>query len=146
MSEYIYLICPFITLIVCQIIKFSIESALTHQFCWDRLFNGCGGMPSSHTSFSFSLTFLIGYTIGFETPIFAVALIFSFIVAYDAMGLRMESGKQAEAINQIVKGIMTKKNSLQIQQLKEELGHKPLEVLVGILLAAVMSTIFYVSL
>ena len=43
---------------------------------------------------------LIGYTLGFNSPIF-IALIFTFIVSYDAMGLRFESGKQAEAINYI---------------------------------------------
>lgn len=144
MQAYIYLICPFTTLIICQIMKFFIESITTHQIRLNRLFNGSGGMPSSHTSFSFSLTILIGYKLGFDHPMFAISLVFSFIVAYDAMGLRMESGRQAEAINEIAEGL-GKKHKFTFQHLKEELGHKPLEVLVGILLGTVMSTIFYYS-
>ena len=61
------------------------------------------------------------------------------------MGSRFESGKQAEAINEIAKGL-GKKHKFTFQHLKEELGHKPLEVFVGILLGVVMSSIFYYSL
>ena len=64
MKEYVYIVVPFISLIVCQIIKFSIESFKNKRLEWGRLFNGAGGMPSTHTTFSISLTTLIGYTIG----------------------------------------------------------------------------------
>ena len=93
-----------------------------------RLINGCGGMPSSHTSFSSSVTMLIGFEMGFDTPLFAACLIFTFITAYDAMGLRWESGKQAEVIN----------NTLGTN-LKEPLGHKPIETLIGVLFGIVLS-------
>ncbi|MDD3341145.1 MAG: divergent PAP2 family protein [Bacilli bacterium] len=135
MKEYVYLLIPFISLILCQIIKFTIESIQNHKLKWGRLFNGAGGMPSSHTTFSFALTFTIGYRLGFTTPLFAIALVFSLIVCYDAMGVRMESGKQAYAINQILDKIFEDRPAKWMQHLKEELGHKPLEVLVGIVFA-----------
>jgi len=142
MEKYQYLICPFLTLFICQLIKFTYESIRDKKLNFARLFNGTGGMPSSHTSFTSSLTMLLGYDLGFDSPIFAVALIFTFITAYDAMGLRFESGKQAEAIN-LINVELGKFKKKGFKLLKEQLGHKPLEVLVGLLLGTVSSLIFY---
>ena len=102
MEKYKYIIVPIVTLIVCQLIKFIIESLTAKKLVWGRLFNGSGGMPSSHTSFSMSLTAMIGINLGIDSPMFAVAMIFSLITAYDAMGLRFETGKQAAAINKLL--------------------------------------------
>ncbi|MBP3919981.1 MAG: divergent PAP2 family protein [Bacilli bacterium] len=139
MRSYKFVLIPFITLFLCQTIKFTIESIINKKIIWDRFFNGTGGMPSSHTSFSVSLTVLLGLNYGFDNPLFAVALVFTVIISYDAMGLRMESGKQAEAINMIVeKTIMNKK---EYKKLKEKLGHKPLEVFVGYILGIVSAVV-----
>ena len=143
MKEYIYIICPVVTLIICQLLKFTIESIRYKKFNWARLFNGAGGMPSTHTSFSSSLTMLIGYINGFNSPIFAVAFVFMCIISYDAMGLRFESGKQAEAINMIVDELFKTRPRKTFKRLKEQLGHKPLEVLMGLLLGTVMAFVFY---
>ncbi len=137
MEKYIFLICPFVSLILCQLIKFFIELIMSKKVNIIRLFNGNGGMPSTHTTFISSITMLIGFKLGFDTPIFAVALIMSFIVAYDGMGVRMESGKQANAINLLVEN-----QKLNIVKLKEKLGHKPLEVIVGYIFGTVMAYIF----
>ena len=139
MEKYKYLLVPIITLLVCQTLKFVIESIVNKKIIWGRLFNGTGGMPSSHTSFSTSLTMMLGLNLGFDSPIFAVALVFTFIVSYDAMGLRMESGKQAEAINRIFDEIF-KDGSM--EKLKEKLGHKPQEVLAGMILG-IISALFF---
>ena len=139
MEKYKYLLVPIITLLVCQTLKFVIESIVNKKIIWGRLFNGTGGMPSSHTSFSTSLTMVLGLNLGFDSPIFAVALVFTFIVSYDAMGLRMESGKQAEAINRIFDEIF-KDGSM--EKLKEKLGHKPQEVLAGMILG-IISALFF---
>lgn len=147
MIEYQYLLCPFVTLLICQLIKFTIESIRDKKMNFGRLFNGTGGMPSSHTSFSSSVTMLIGYNIGFDSPIFAVALVFMLITAYDAMGLRFESGKQAEAINLLFDELgKIRKPRYVFKKLKESLGHKPLEVLVGLLLGTTVSLFFYIYL
>lgn len=142
MTEYKYLIVAFATLFLAQIIKFTIESIQERRLKWGRLFNGSGGMPSSHSSFSFSLTMMIGINEGFSSPLFAIALIFSFVVAYDAMGLRMESGRQAEAINRIAEEIINHNYKIGIKHLKEELGHNPIEVLMGMVLGITTSIIF----
>lgn len=143
MKEYIYLIIPVVTLIICQIIKFVVESIESGSLEWARLFNGSGGMPSSHTSFSSSLTTYIGYTVGVASPMFAIALIFTMIISYDSMGVRLESGKQANAINLIAENFFKGKEKKAYKKLKEELGHEPLEVVMGVVLGFIVGTIAF---
>ena len=140
--KYIYIICPFTALVICQLLKFLGETIKTKKVNISRLFNGNGGMPSTHTTFSVSLATLIGYEQGFDSPIFAVALIFTCITSYDALGVRWESGKQAEAINQIFDLMMKGHPKKAFHHLKEQLGHQPLEVFVGILLGVIVASIF----
>ena len=142
LNHYKYITIPLITLVLCQIIKFGIESIKSKKLKWGRLFNGSGGMPSSHTSFSTSITMLMGLNFGFDSPFFALPLVFTPIVAYDAMGLRMQSGKQAEAINLIVDELFSNDIKVNFGKLKEELGHKPLEVVGGIMLG-IISALFF---
>ena len=144
MYAFRFLIVPFVALILCQIIKFSLESVKYKKLRFDRLLNGSGGMPSTHTTFSISLTTLIGLDYHVSSPLFAIALVFSMIVCYDAMGVRYESGKQAEAINDLVEELITnKKKKLNYKVLKEQLGHKPLEVLGGLLLGIAVAFFFH---
>lgn len=142
LNHYKYITIPLITLVLCQVIKFGIESIKSKKLKWGRLFNGSGGMPSSHTSFSTSITMLMGLNFGFDSPFFALPLVFTLIVAYDAMGLRMQSGKQAEAINLIVDELFSNDIKVNFGKLKEELGHKPLEVVGGIMLG-IISALFF---
>ena len=139
MEKFIYIIVPFFSAISAQIIKFIGESIHYRKLNWSRLFNGNGGMPSTHTSFTFSLTFTLGFNHGFDSEWFAIGLIFACIVAYDAMGLRYESGKQAIAINKINDMIFSKNS---FKKLKEQLGHKPTEVLFGVIWAFICSSLF----
>lgn len=143
MKDYVYLLVSFTSLVLAQIIKFTIESIKAKRLVWERLFNGSAGMPSSHASFSFSLTVIILFIHGLTSPLFAISLIFSFIVAYDSMGVRMESGKQAVAINTIVGEMVETNSKITIAKLKEKLGHKPLEVLMGMLLGTIVGLIYF---
>ncbi|MFV0313551.1 MAG: divergent PAP2 family protein [Anaerotignum sp.] len=95
---------------------------------------GTGGMPSSHSALVMALTFSIGKYNGFGSPIFAVALIFSFVVMYDAAGIRRAAGKQAEILNMLI----LKHELPNMQKMKELLGHTPLEVFVGAILGIVI--------
>lgn len=132
-----YIIIPIITLVVTQFIKLIIEIIMTKKFDVSRLLSGSGGMPSSHTALVTSLTTALFIGEGFDSPVFAVSLVFSLIVAYDSMGLRLQSGMQAAAINKLVEH-----NGLDsIGPLKEMIGHKPLEVAVGVLDGIVMGIV-----
>lgn len=141
-NNFIYLIVPFVSLVTAQLIKFIIESISKRTIKWGRLLNGCGGMPSTHTSFTFSLTMIIAIKNGITSPIFAISLVFALVVAYDAMGLRMESGNQAVAINRILDEIFSNHSKDGVKHLKEELGHKPLEVVMGMVFGTAISLIF----
>jgi acid phosphatase family membrane protein YuiD len=89
-----------------------------------------GGMPSSHSSFVTALSTSIGLMAGFDSPVFAIAAIFSLVVMYDASGVRRAAGQQAHVINRILDNIEDHGIVLD-KKLKELLGHSPAEVLAG---------------
>lgn len=91
---------------------------------------GTGGMPSSHSSFTMALSFSIGKYHGFDSPLFAIALIFSFVTMYDAQGIRRAAGKHAEILNNLI----LEHKMPDVGELKELLGHTPLEVAAGAIL------------
>lgn len=91
---------------------------------------GTGGMPSSHSSFTMALSFSIGKYHGFDSPLFAIALIFSFVTMYDAQGIRRAAGKHAEILNNLI----LEHKMPDVGELKELLGHTPLEVAAGAML------------
>lgn len=138
MSEYKFIIIPILVVIITQVIKTIIEAIINKKFDINRLFNGSGGMPSTHSSLVTSLMTLIALNYGFDSIYFAICLVFGIIVLYDAMGIRYEAGKQAEVINQITKRIDIKN----IKELKEKVGHKPIEVLGGIIAGIFFALIF----
>ncbi|XP_043806990.1 uncharacterized membrane protein YuiD isoform X1 [Manihot esculenta] len=65
---------------------------------WDsRRILGSGGMPSSHTATVTALAVAIGLQEGTGAPTFAIALVLACVVMYDATGVRLHAGRQAEA-------------------------------------------------
>jgi acid phosphatase family membrane protein YuiD len=70
-----------------QILKLFIELAQFRQVRFKVLFE-TGGMPSSHSALVSALAAGIGRTQGWDTPQFAIATVFAFIVMYDAAGIR----------------------------------------------------------
>lgn len=128
-EEYKYIIVPFFVWFGIQLFKFIYDLVKSKKFNFKRLMQA-GGMPSSHSGVVISLTTMIGKNVGINSPLFAVALIFSFIVMYDAAGVRRVAGKQAKLLNKIVEtpGL----TSLQVsERLVEVLGHTPVQVIVG---------------
>ena len=94
---------------------------------------GSGGMPSSHTATITSATFAIGNSHGFDSAVFALGLVMTMIVMYDAAGVRMAAGRQAQVIKMIIREIGEHKIKYE-GELKELLGHTYLEVFVGFVL------------
>lgn len=128
-EEYKYIIVPFFVWFGIQLFKFIYDLVKSKKFNFKRLMQA-GGMPSSHSGVVISLTTMIGKNVGINSPLFAVALIFSFIVMYDAAGVRRAAGKQAKLLNKICEtpGL----TSLQVsERLVEVLGHTPVQVIVG---------------
>ena len=114
---------------VIQVMKIVIEYIKTKKINFKRLV-GAGGMPSSHSGIVCCLASCVGKEYGFDSGIFAIALIMAFVVMYDAAGVRRAAGKQARLLNKIVEtpGL----SGVQVQEkLVEVLGHTPFQVVVG---------------
>ena len=94
-----------------------------------------GGMPSSHSALITGTTSGIGFQLGFDNPIFALAIALSLIVMYDASGVRKSAGIQAAEINKLAKKLDPESQLA----LKETLGHTKLEVIVGSLLGPLIT-------
>lgn len=95
-----------------------------------------GGFPSSHSSTVTALSLSIGIQEGFNSAIFAVTTIFSFIVMYDACHVRYYSGKNIELTQQLVKDLREMTglhfdDPIYQEKLKNVLGHKFVEVIGG---------------
>jgi len=92
-----------------------------------RIMFETGGMPSSHSALITGATSGIGYELGFDSSIFALAVAVALIVMYDASGVRKSAGIQAAEINKLSKKLDPQSELL----LKETLGHTKIEVMVG---------------
>ncbi len=134
------LISPIIGWATAQILKTIIHLIVTKDFKLERLV-GSGGMPSSHSATVMGLVYAAAYCKGLGSFEFPMALTFAFIVMYDAMNVRMETGKQAvilnlflknEEFNQKLRETDTKDRPAMI--LKEYVGHTPVQVFVGMCL------------
>ena len=126
---------------IAQALKLVITFIQEKRWDFTKLVSA-GGMPSSHSSFVTALTIGIGQVEGYHTSLFATAAVLSFIVMYDAAGVRWESGQQAAAINRIIDMLQDPSIKLE-RQLKEILGHTPLQVIAGAILGIVVATLFF---
>ena len=119
---------------VAQLAKTIIYAIINKKLDLERMV-GDGGMPSGHSATVTSLAVISGLSFGFDSFQFAVTALLAVIVCHDAMGVRLETGKQAQIINEMVEAfeIWTKKELPEIK-LKEFVGHTPIQVIAGILL------------
>ena len=120
-----------------QIIKVILNFIINKKVSIERLF-GDGGMPSGHSATVTSLAVVTGLIYGFNTFQFAVAGVLAVIICHDAMGVRLETGKQAMAINEILRSFQDKTwDRLPEATLKELVGHTPIQVVMGMLLGLI---------
>ena len=137
-NKYIYV--PIILWVCIQTFKVIYDLYTTKKFNFKRIL-GAGGMPSSHSAVVTSIATLMGKYQGVDSPIFALALIFAFVVMYDACGVRRAAGKQAKVLNEIVNtpGL----TNVEVQgKLQEALGHTPIQVFVGAAIGIIAGLIF----
>ena len=138
---------------VAQIIKTIITCITTKRFDITRMVSS-GGMPSAHSATVCALTIAVSRAEGVSSPIFALSIIFAIIVMYDAMGVRRAAGEHARVINEMRRvdpQNMEDTAALSLldedgenygeKELKEFIGHKPLEVMVGALLGILTAMI-----
>ena len=137
-NKFIYV--PLLTWFLIQLFKVIWDLVTTKKFNFKRIL-GAGGMPSSHSAVVVSLATLIGRENGFDSSIFALSVIFAFVVMYDAAGVRRAAGKQAKLLNKIIEtpGLTGVQVS---EKLVEVLGHTPLQVIVGALIGVIVGCLF----
>ena len=127
-----------------QLIKTVLHAIVTKKLDLTRLV-GDGGMPSGHSATVSSLAASAAFVYGFGSFEFAIALVFAIVVCKDAMGVRLETGKQAAIINDIVEAfnVLASEEKLPDAKLKEFVGHTPLQVIAGILLGTANALVLY---
>jgi hypothetical protein len=123
--------------LLAQILKIPTEYLRSRRWLWAMIF-AAGGMPSSHTALMVAGTLAVGLYHGFDNPLFAIAVGATMIIAHDAAGVRRQAGKHAERINllfdELLKGHLWSED-----ELKEVIGHTPLEVIGGIILGLLVA-------
>ncbi|XP_041003082.1 uncharacterized membrane protein YuiD-like [Juglans microcarpa x Juglans regia] len=107
---------------------------------WDskRMLNS-GGMPSSHSATVAALAASIGLQEGTGGPAFTIAVVLACVVMYDASGVRLHAGRQAELLNQIVCELPPEHPLSNIRPLRDSLGHTPLQVVAGAVLGCLVA-------
>ena len=103
-----------------------------------------GGMPSAHTTAVSALTICVGHDLGWGSTFFAMTVVFSYIVMYDAANLRRAAGQQAELLNQLVLDLQhLLRADYRPQTMKTLLGHTYPQVIAGLLLGVIVATVSY---
>ena len=119
---------------VAQVLKTMIHFLIHKEFIWERMV-GSGGMPSSHCATVCAFTTAVGIQYGSGGFEFAIAVIVAIIVMHDAMGVRRETGIQAQVLNEMIALFREMGTKMSVEdKLKEFVGHTPLQVWMGALL------------
>jgi len=129
--------------LIAQVLKVIFVRIKEKRFDLRRMI-GSGGMPSSHSAFVIAMTTAVAFECGLSSPIFAVCVVVAFVVMYDASGVRRETGRQAEILNDIIENIGKDTPEVMGKRLKELIGHSPFEVAVGAILGFIIGFLFYI--
>ncbi len=129
------LICAGVAWITAQILKIFTGIFKLRKFSVTEMLFGTGGMPSSHTAAVVALATACALRYGLGSGYFAIGFLLCIIVMRDATGVRREAGKQARVLNRIVRDLFDPEHHDEINaNLKELVGHTPLQVFFGALL------------
>ena len=126
-SPYLVFIIPTVVGFITQLTKFIVFS-LKNGWDWKYAMTH-GHMPSAHTGFIVSLITSVGYYEGVHSGAFAVAVALAIIVIDDAVRLRAYMGDQGRYLNMLIRQLNIKED--QFPRLKERMGHRVSEVIVG---------------
>lgn len=122
---------------IAQIVKLPLDYIRNRRWDWSLLLRA-GGMPSSHSALVTAVAHGIGLTEGYNSPLFGLGVAMAMIVIYDATGIRRQAGRHAEIINALVQDLI-EGHALRQEQLREVLGHSPIEAFVGMVLGLLVA-------
>lgn len=148
MHSMIPLVAALLSNVIAQVLKPFVLYKRTKKFDIHQCISS-GGFPSSHSSTVTALTLSIGLNEGFDSALFAITFVFSFIVIYDAANVRYYAGKNIQLTKQLISDLETLKglkfmDPIYQERIKSVLGHKYVEVVGGIVLGAAVSIALYV--
>ena len=138
-----FFVVPLMSWGIAQVLKVIINYSVTRELNWERLF-GDGGMPSGHSATVSAMATMALLSFGAGSYQFAIALMVAIIVTHDATGVRLETGKQAVVIKELMKSIeiLTNKDLPEVK-LKEFVGHTPFQVMAGIAIGIINALIAF---
>ncbi len=139
----------FSALIAAQLLKPFVHYIRTKQWKLQLMFDS-GGFPSSHSSMVSALVLSVGLVERFSSTIFAVTVVFAFIVMYDAANIRFYAGRNIQTTRQLIRDLKAHDihspildNPIYDAPTKEILGHSWLEVINGAVLGLIIAFIWY---
>lgn len=127
--------------LLAQALKAPLLYFIQGKWQWEASFSA-GGMPSSHSALVVAAAHAIGLHHGFDHPAFGLAVAIAMIVVYDAAGVRRQADIQAQKINVLVNELL-RRHPISQQQLREVLGHTPMEAFGGVLLGLATAQILW---
>jgi len=131
------LVCAFVGWFGARFIKCVLYILKHHSFDFSIIMSS-GGMPSSHSATVCSVVVATAKTEGTKSVMFALAFVLAFIVMYDAAGVRRAAGEQAKLLNRIMDDLSKGETRYMDKNLKEFIGHTPIQVLMGAVLGMVI--------
>ncbi len=129
------LIAALVAWAIAQAAKAILYTVINREFRMERLV-GSGGMPSSHAATVCALATAVAKQFGLASFEFAISFVLASVVLHDARGVRQEAGKQAVTITAIIDHLLKEGTIIELPEweLKELIGHTPLQVLIGSIL------------
>jgi len=125
--------------IAAQAIKVIISSISEKKINLHRFIEP-GGMPSSHAAAVVALLTGVGISEGISSTLFIVTLVLALVTIYEAIGVRRQAGRQAELLNELIRHL-SPRHPIK-HELIEQLGHNPVEVLIGSILGFFMALLW----
>ena len=121
-----------------QLLKTVIYAIMNRRLDISRIL-GDGGMPSGHSATVTALAVTAALEYGLSSSVFAISAVLAIVVMHDALGVRLEAGKHAKALNELLELFSSDlENEV---KMKEFLGHTPLQVFFGAVLGAAVALI-----
>lgn len=154
------LVAAMMAIFISQVTKIPVAHLMKRPTTATLMFS-TGGMPSSHSAGVTGLITAIVIEYGWTSPLTAISLTFGILVMFDSMGVRRQSGEHGIIINELIGDLqllskyLSKSASAEMQEeineelqndhlhTREFLGHKPIEVLCGMLYGILISVAIY---
>jgi uncharacterized protein len=118
-----------------KFVLFSIKNGLNWSY-----FLTHGHMPSFHSALVTSLVTTVGFMEGVGSGEFLIAVVLALIILDDALRIRMYLGDQGRYMNMLIQTLNLDKKKY--PRLKEHVGHRTSEVVVGIIYGFLLTMLF----